>query len=168
MRAVANDDQLVEVIAGGAVIVNLLRPNGDGWLEAISGRIAAQAAKVSDCRILHCSSTDVYGGVTANWIDEETVPRPRTAYEREHLAAEHITASAPVETAILRFGAVFGPGGRNLVAFAREARRASRAKLMTRRVLYGSRRLHLVSVEKVADALRFLALIDRLCAQNAF
>ena len=167
VRTVANDDQLVEVITDGAVIVNLLRPSGNGWLEAISRRITAQAAKVSGCRILHCSSTDVYGDVTTNLIDEETYPRPRTAYEREHLAAEQITASARVESAILRFGAVFGPGGRNLLAFAEEARHASRAKLMARRALYGNRRLHLVSVEKAAAALRFLALIDRpLCAER--
>jgi nucleoside-diphosphate-sugar epimerase len=161
VRTADNDEEMVEAVSDSAVVINLLRPGGDGWLEAVTSRIVAQAAETGVRRLLHCSSIDVYGSVAADWIDEETVPQPRTAYEREHLAAEELAASAPVETCIVRLGAVFGPGGRNLVALAREVRDAPRTRLMVRRALYGNRRMHLVSIAKAADSLRFLALTDR-------
>jgi nucleoside-diphosphate-sugar epimerase len=161
VRTVDDEDRLVEAVSGSEVVINLLRPSGNGWMKAVTARIVAQAADAGIRRLLHCSSIDVYGSVTAAWIDETTVPQPRTAYEREQLAAEETAISAPVETCVVRLGAVFGPGGRNLMAFAQEARSAPLIKLMARRVLYGVRRLHLVSVEKVADVLRFLALTEQ-------
>jgi hypothetical protein len=57
------------------------------------------------------------------------------------------------DVAIFRCGAIFGEGGRNVVAFAREAREAPLAKLALRRLLYGERRMHLVSVRRVAEVL---------------
>src|SRR5690606_21486101 len=59
---------------------------------------------------------------------------------------------------VLRLGAVFGAGGRNVVGFAKEMRHAPGWKLALRRALYGDRRMHLVSVETVADALVRAAL----------
>jgi len=163
-----DDDKLIAAVSGSAVVINLLRPSGNGWLETITARIAAQATELGVRRLVHCSTIDVYGSVAADWIDEDTPPRPRTAYEREHLAAEKLASLAPIETCIVRLGAVFGPGGRNLAGLARETRDASYAKLMTRRALYGNRRMHLVSIEKVADALRFFALTNRFFSAERF
>jgi nucleoside-diphosphate-sugar epimerase len=161
VRIVDDEDRLVEAVSGSAVVINLLRPSGDGWMRAVTARIVSQAADAGIRRLLHCSSIDVYGSATADWIDEGTDPQPRTAYEREQFAAEETAVLAPVETCIVRLGAVFGPGGRNVIAFEQEARKAPLIKLMARRAAYGVRRLHLVSVEKVADVLRFLALTER-------
>jgi len=168
VSAAPDDDKLIEAVSGSAVIINLLRPSGDGWLETITARIAAQANELGVRRLVHCSTIDVYGSVAADWIDENTPPLPCTAYEREHLAAEKLASSAPIETCIVRLGAVFGPGGQNLAALAREARDAPHAKLIARRALYGNRRMHLVSIEKVADALRFFALTNRSFSAERF
>jgi nucleoside-diphosphate-sugar epimerase len=161
VHATFGDDGIVEAISGTTAVVNLLRPPGDGSVKAITARIAAQAGEVGVRRLIHCSSIDVYGGVSADWVDEETIPQPRTPYEREHLASEESVALAPVESCIVRLGAIFGTGGQNLVALAREVQNGARVTQMARRALYGTRRMHLVSVEKVADALRFLAYTNR-------
>jgi nucleoside-diphosphate-sugar epimerase len=122
--------------------------------------LASGLADIGVRRLIHCSSIDVYGSANAAWIDEDVLPEPRTDYAREQLAAEACVHAAPIETCVVRLGAVFGAGGRNMVSIAHEARHAPLSKLIARRALYGDRRMHLVSVEKVADVLRFLALSD--------
>ncbi|MPZ46237.1 MAG: NAD-dependent epimerase/dehydratase family protein [Betaproteobacteria bacterium] len=142
------------------VLINLLRPDGSGWYPEMLQRLQPIFERAGIRRCVHASSIDVYSGADVDCVDEETPPRPRTAYEAEHLAAEGILAAAFPETVVLRLGAVFGAGGRNVVSFAEEMRHAPGWKLALRRALYGDRRMHLVSVETVADALLRAALTE--------
>jgi nucleoside-diphosphate-sugar epimerase len=159
VRAVdlANPASVVAALSGSSVAINLMRPQGDGRMQAATGMLVSSLAQTSIRRYIHCSSIDVYGRTKASHIGEETVPDPRSPYEREHLAAEALASAADCDVCIVRLGAVFGPGGRNVALFVNEAQGASLGKLVLRRALYGKRRLHLVSVETVVDALRFLA-----------
>ena len=146
-----------QAIAGSFVVVNLLRPHGDGWFAGVVDRLLPVLSQARLGRYIHCSSIGVYGGVDAAWITEDTPARPRNPHQREHLAGEERVAAASLDGAILRLGAIFGSGGRNLVALGDEMRGAPAWKLIARRALNGARRMHLVSVEKAADAIFFLA-----------
>ncbi|TIM23906.1 MAG: hypothetical protein E5Y74_04010 [Mesorhizobium sp.] len=90
-------------------------------------------------------------------IDEATLPCALSPYEQEHLIGEAILTGSFAETIVLRLGAIFGCGGRNLVTLAEEMKQAPSWKIALRRALYGERRMHLVSVETVAQALVKLA-----------
>ena len=57
---------------------------------------------------------------------------------------------------VLRPTAVFGPGGRNLVKLVQAVESASEWSNYIRSCLYGDRRMHLVSIGTVLDALMFL------------
>lgn len=152
--------QIEQALSGASTLINLLRPHGDGWLQDMVGRLVEVLPRTQVHRLVHASSIDVYGATTAATVTEETTPVPQTGYEREHLAVETMIERLSVEVRIARLGAIFGVGGRNIVAFVEEAQYAPNWKLAARRALYGRRRMHLVSVEKAADAIRFLALND--------
>jgi nucleoside-diphosphate-sugar epimerase len=160
LRAIELDepDTVQLALEGCTVLVNLLRPHGDGWthskIEALIPAIAQSGIRL----VVHCSSISVYGPASANSITETSRPDPRDPYSQEHLAIEKLFAAAPMPSTILRLGAIFGQGGRNLLKLAQEIATDSTWKLALRRSLYGRRRMHLVAVETVADTIRFIAL----------
>lgn len=143
-------------LEGSACVINLLRPDGSGWLTALMEQLLPMVQQSAIPRFVHASSIDVYGGTAARYVNEDTPPEPQTPYEREHRAMEVLVARAPFSTCIVRLGAIFGSGGRNLVGFVPEMRNGPVWKLAARRSLYGQRRMHLVSVENVTDAFRFI------------
>ena len=165
MRTVAHDIRdvnlddarsLASAIDGCTVLINLLRPSGDGWLAATLARaLPTISSKVR--ALVHASSIDVYGAARDVTVTETTPPKPQTPYAREHLRVESLVAEAALSSFILRLGAVFGPGGRNLHAMADSVAREADWKLAMRRTLSGKRRMHLVSVETVAEVLRLVA-----------
>jgi nucleoside-diphosphate-sugar epimerase len=160
-------NSLVASLSGARVVINLLRPVGDGKIERTMSSLVSSFAGTSVDRYIHCSSIDVYGRTRESVVNEETIPMPHTPYEREHLVAEQAALKASCDVCILRLGAVFGPGGRNLVSMANEMRYGPMFKLVLRRALYSERRMHLVGVRTVVEALRFLVYrqeqIGRVC-----
>jgi nucleoside-diphosphate-sugar epimerase len=160
IRSIALDDpaSYKRALEDCVVLINLLRPHGDDWarstLEALLPAIAGSGLRA----VVHSSSIDVYGAAADNPVTEATVADPRTPYSREHLAIEHLVAGSGVPATILRIGAVFGTGGRNLVKLAQDTTTNPDWKLALRSSLYGHRRMYLVAVEMVADVIRFVAL----------
>jgi nucleoside-diphosphate-sugar epimerase len=155
-HALDDRSRLLASLEGAQVVINLLRPDGSGWyLEMLHGLLATIAA-AKPVLFIHASSIDVYGETCEAVLDEESLAMPDTPYAKEHLAAEGLILSMP-HSIVLRLGAVFGPGGRNVVAFAREAAEAPSWRIAARRMLYGRRRMHLVSVEAVCSVLAQLA-----------
>jgi nucleoside-diphosphate-sugar epimerase len=148
---------IADAVGGGDRLVNLLRPDGTLWLLRAMERLVPVLADTSISRIIHASSIDVYGDTPGMRVDEETAISPVTPYEREHGEIERIVGQASLARCIIRPGAIFGPGGQNLVKLASEIRGGRRWVLGMRRALYGRRRMHLVSVENVADAISMLA-----------
>ena len=150
--------QALDILQGHDVLVSLLRPDGTGWYQDAMERLRPvfQQSKIPRC--IHASSIDVYAGVRHPLVDEDTRPQPVSPYESEHLAVESVMTDSFPETIVLRLGAVFGRGGRNLVSLAQEMSRAQQWKIALRRSLYGARRMHLVSVETVARTLVHLSL----------
>lgn len=147
---------LKEALADCTVLINLLRPNGDGWLAATMTRVLPTiSGKVGT--MIYASSIDVFGAAPEAVVTEATLPRPLTPYAKEHLTVEALVAGAPVASTIMRLGAIFGTGGHNLIAMAEQVAREPTWKLGLRRAVNGTRRMHLVSVETVADALHLIA-----------
>ncbi len=144
-------------LAECSVLINLLRPSGDGSVCATFSALLPHIAAADVRSLVHASSIDVYGAAPDPFVTETTIPRPLSPYEKEHLAMETLLAGALLPSAILRVGAVFGEGGRNLVPMAEQVKAEPTWKLALRRALNGGRRLHLVAVETVVDALRLLA-----------
>jgi nucleoside-diphosphate-sugar epimerase len=157
LHGLADLQGIRRTLTSSDIVINLLRPDGTGWyIEALRPLLAVlTAARVR--RIIHVSSIDVYGKIGEPLVSEETTPLPETAYAREHLDAERSVLDLDVHSIVLRLGAVFGPGGRNVVAFAREALSASDWRLKFRRILYARRRMHLVSIDAVCGTIAELS-----------
>lgn len=162
VRAVdaASVTELARAFDGATTLIDLLRPIGDGSRLAVAECVGKALAEAGVRRVIHASSIDVYGNNPAPIIDPETPATLISAYADEHLAAERLAEKRPLATTILRLGAVFGPGGRNLQAIANEVATAPAWRLAARRSLNGSRRLHLVSLETVVQTVIQLANAD--------
>ncbi|UMY62930.1 NAD-dependent epimerase/dehydratase family protein [Pseudomonas sp. LS.1a] len=156
---------LAAILVPGCTVINLLRPDGSGWFEPAIVNVLKACEQVSIKRYVHVSSIDVFGAAPDAVVDAGTRLEPRTPYECEHAGAEALARAVPAtsfEVVVLRLGAVFGDGGLNIVSFVREVSGAPAWKLALRRVLYGPRRMHLVSVEKVAQTLAFVACVPEV------
>lgn len=150
-----------KAIGDSHTVINLLRPLGDGWYPKVLDVVLPALQSASVVRCVHASSIDVYSGSSEAQVTAATPAAPRTAYEIEHVDAEHRICKLFAEPSILRLGAVFGPGGKNIVALATEMANSPRYKLILRRALYGSRRMHLVSLTTVCGAIEAATLADQ-------
>ncbi|MFJ3076113.1 NAD-dependent epimerase/dehydratase family protein [Pseudomonas sp. NPDC087029] len=174
---------LESILSPGCTVINLLRPDGSGWFDGAIANIldACKGARIK--RYVHVSSIDVFGSAPDAVVDASTPIDPRTPYEREHAAAEARVRNVPAqcfEALVLRLGAVFGVGGLNITSFVDEVAHAPLWKLALRRLLYGQRRMHLVSVERVVQTLLFVSQVplirqgevvlvtDDACTDNNF
>lgn len=137
-------------------LINLLRPDGTGRTLSIVRNVLAALPSHAQA-VIHASSIDVYGNAGARLVTEDSPAAPPTPYAQEHLAIEAKVARAPAPVTILRLGAVFGTGGKNLLRMAHQVASEPTAKLALRRALNGRRRFHLVSAEFVATAIIQLA-----------
>ncbi|WP_223519114.1 NAD-dependent epimerase/dehydratase family protein [Pseudomonas sp. GL-B-19] len=162
---VESSASLAVILTPGCIVLNLLRPDGSGWfLPAIESVLrACRTACVK--RYIHVSSIDVFGASQDSVCTSASPIVPMTPYEREHAAAEALVraeAAEHFEVLVLRLGAVFGVGGLNIVSFVKEVSSAPHWKLALRRSLYGARRMHLVSVEKVVEVLLFITTVETI------
>ena len=150
------------------IVINMLRPDGKGWFpKAIVN--ACKAASIK--RYIHLSSIDIYGKSKTKYITSKTAIEPCTSYEKEHAAGEAYAFDLTkhyIELVILRLGAIFGIGGLNIVSFVDEINKAPIWKLAIRRMLYGTHRMHLVSVERVLEVLLAIVNIDNIKEYNLF
>ncbi|VVM47986.1 hypothetical protein PS647_00643 [Pseudomonas fluorescens] len=150
---------LEQILNTGSIVLNLLRPDGTGWFLSAIKNVLRACSNARVKRYIHVSSIDVFGASQDSICTSASQIVPITPYEREHAAAEKLVCAVNVEcfeTLILRLGAVFGVGGLNVVSFVSEVSSAPGWKLALRRSLYGARRMHLVSVEKVVEVLLFI------------
>lgn len=154
----SNTSSVASAVRGASTVVNLLRPLGDGWYPKVLDVVLPAMEASGVVRCVHASSIDVYSGSTETKVTTSTAPAARNAYEREHVDAEKKIGSLFAEPVILRLGAVFGPGGKNIVSLAEEMASLQLGRLFVKRALYGRRRMHLVSLPTVCGAIKSAAL----------
>ena len=90
-------------------------PHGDAsrWAVYVDGlRNVLEALQADTQRIIHISSTGVYGQTDGAWIDEGTPCRPRREGGAAFLAAEQVLAdhSLGSRAVTLRLAGLYGPG----------------------------------------------------------
>ncbi|WP_448118278.1 NAD-dependent epimerase/dehydratase family protein [Pseudomonas serbica] len=158
----ADSTSLERILNSGCIVLSLLRPDGSGWFLPAVENVLLACRNAGVKRYVHVSSIDVFGASPSRICTAASPISPVTPYEREHAAAEKLVKTVNAENfeaLILRLGAVFGVGGLNVVSFIKEASSAPGWKLALRRSLYGARRMHLVSVERVVEVLIFIITV---------
>ena len=151
-------DRLIEP---GCVLINLSylsqRSPGDNLTAATNLAEACVQGRAE--RLIHCSTAVVAGAASAKVIDENTICRPVSDYEKVKLQIEEILVErsrACFEVTILRPTAVFGPGGRNLMKLADEVMNGNPLINYLRACLFNRRSMNLVCLDNVVAALVFL------------
>lgn len=124
-------------------------------------RLFHQAHQKGIKRILFCSTAMVVGRSHQAMISEATEASPQSQYEKEKSRVEKAILSHAwkMPISILRPTAVFGPGGKNLL-FAMPDFYADNLKSKFRRILFGRRKMHLLSVHNLVSAILHLAFLD--------
>jgi nucleoside-diphosphate-sugar epimerase len=61
-------------------------------------------------RLVFVSSTTVYGQLEGEWVDERSPTGPGSFSGRRMLEAERLALASGIDTAIVRFGGIYGPG----------------------------------------------------------
>ncbi len=134
-----------------------------GENEQATRNLIAACSRAGVSRIIHCSTAVVAGDSSATVITERTQLRPVNDYEVTKLRIEEILMRevAPnIDLFVLRPTAVFGFGGQNLMKLVSDRRRNSGLKNYLIDSVYGSRRLNLVSVQRVVAALLHFACVE--------
>jgi len=156
-----NADSLLRFLEPGAVVLNLAympdRPPEDNF--TATKNLAKMCSEVGVARLIHVSSAVVVGRAAPDVITEQTVCEPVTQYDKTKFKIEEILLeclSAHCDVAILRPTEVFGENGQGLIRLATDLVEGSGFLSCLKQSLYSRRRLHLVYVENVVAAIRFL------------
>ena len=155
-------DSLIEFFEPGSIVINLAYLSSKSKqenLEAIHN-LALACRQVGVARLVHCSTAVVVGSSRDNVITEGTICQPLTEYEKTKLEIENVLIEDlknEIEIVIVRPTAVFGENGKNLVKLANELLGGSRFEVFFKTVIFSKRKMNLVCVENVAEAIYFLA-----------
>lgn len=155
-------ESLQGFLAPGCLVVNLvyLWTGGELLNRECMHNLMAACDKAGVRRIVHVSTAAVSGRVDDDVISEDTPCRPVTEYGATKLAVEQdfiaYAGRSPVDVAIVRPTAVFGPGGAPLKKLAEDLTAGPRWKNYLKSSLFGRRKMNLVPVRSVAAAIGFL------------
>ncbi|HUB76954.1 MAG TPA: NAD-dependent epimerase/dehydratase family protein [Solirubrobacteraceae bacterium] len=125
--------------------------------------LLAAARDAGLLRLVHISTTDVYGHPGVEVDESYASRRFRNWYAQTKLEAEEEVRAAALETVIVRPATVYGPGSREVIGAIARAIRARQMLLIDR----GRANAGLVYVENLAD-LVLLALERDAAAGEAF
>jgi nucleoside-diphosphate-sugar epimerase len=161
------------LVEPGCTVVNLAYTQEAATAAAVSAtrEMVVACATAGTSRLVHCSTISVYGR-TAGTTHTETSPcNPIDKYGRIKLAVEQALFDLVrnrFELAVLRPAAVFGQGGRALLSLCDDLVGGARVVNYCRSSLFGRRNMHLVPVDTVVAAIRFLCEIRKPFANEVF
>ncbi len=153
---VGDPASLESAMDGSEVVFNLARAKAHGTrprdvfaVNVDGARNVARAAAVSGVRrVIHCSSSAVYGS-RAGLVNEASPLRTDSAYARSKALGEQVVSEeCGARAVIARITAVLGPGGRSWLPLFRSAR-AGRLRLVGE----GSNKHHPADVSDIVEGL---------------
>ena len=154
-------ESLYYFLEPGSIVINLAYLSSKSKkenLEAIHN-LAIACRQVGVARLVHCSTAVVVGRSRDNIITEDTICQPLTEYEKTKLEIENILIEDlkdETEIVIVRPTAVFGGNSKNLVNLANELLGGSRFEMLFKTAIFSKRKMNLVCVENVVEAIYFL------------
>jgi len=157
----ADKGAVAELLAPGCTLVNLAYSNvRTPELNLSNAKTLAQACAVAGVSaVVHCSTASVFGSPSTSAIHEGVTCVPRSAYGVTKLQIEEAFSRASKDAyrlITLRPTQVFGPGGPALTKLIDEIRNGNTLVQYGRECLYGARRLNLVSVSTLVNAILFM------------
>lgn len=159
-------------LRGCDAVVNLADSSdwSDRDTDVVVDNLAAAALVNEVRRVVHLSTAAVVGRCDEDVIDERTECRPTTAYEIRKLRIEQRIEKAlgGVDLVILRPTLVFGAGGANALKLAQDLRRDPGWKRNLRWSLLRRRRMNLVAVGNVVEAIVFVLARLKLSGVERF
>ncbi|MDP1526050.1 MAG: NAD(P)-dependent oxidoreductase [Rhodocyclaceae bacterium] len=161
------------LIEPGCTLINLAYPKEMDLAAAIAATRAMVAAcsETKIARLVHCSSISVFGRTASDVNTELTPCTPIDNYGRQKLAIEsalYDSVDGRFELAVLRPSVIFGSGGQALRSLCDSLVGGTRVVNYCRSSLFGRRNMHLVPVETVVGALRFLCETRRVLDGDIF
>jgi nucleoside-diphosphate-sugar epimerase len=166
-------ESLVNFVEKDAVVVHLAylskhtREENQIGLENLAKACEQKAVS----RFVHVSTAVVVGNNRERLVTESTECKPISEYEIIKLELESTITqrlSPFCDVTVLRPTCVFGAGGQNLLKLANDLRRDSQIAHYLKRSLFHQRRLNLVSVENVVEALWFLCTVPQQLRGEVF
>lgn len=145
-----------------SIVINLAYSN----TLAASTAVEATAEMIEACaeariaHLIHCSTVSVYGRAGETILTEESACNPLDDYGQVKLRLEGVvidSVKGRFPVTIIRPSAVFGEGGEALIKLLDELARGGRFANYLRSSMFGRRKTHLVPVETVVGALRFIS-----------
>lgn len=157
-----NLHSIEQILEPGSTVINLAYSGSVSSKDNITmienlGQ-ACRRAKVS--KLLHCSTAHVVGANTSSVVSEDTKCLPVTIYEKTKYQIENNLlnlANDNLKIYILRPTEVIGPGGQTLKKMVREIEIGNEIMNYFRSSLFCSRKLNLIAVKDVVDALIHLS-----------
>jgi nucleoside-diphosphate-sugar epimerase len=158
----ADRSVLGELLVPGCTLLNLAYGNSCSAQMNLeyAGTLAECCVQSGVATVVHCSTASVYGRVPTSLVDETTPCDPGSEYGRTKLEIEQVyqsRADGAYRLYVLRPTQVFGEGGLALAKMIEEIRSDSGFWRYARESLYGARRLNLLGVATLVDAMIFLA-----------
>ena len=148
----ADDPAIAADLAGSEALLVSAPPGRDG--DTVLARYREAIADSRIGWIGYLSTIGVYGDHGGAWIDEETLPDPKSARSRERLAAEEAWLGLGAETGkavqVFRLSGIYGPG-RNPIVKLREGK--------AQRIVKAGQVFNRIHVADIAAALE--ASLDR-------
>jgi nucleoside-diphosphate-sugar epimerase len=146
----------------GCTVINLvyLWDAGEAANLAAMGNLVAACKAAGVKRLIHVSTAAVVGRVNECLITETTPCRPVSEYGVTKLNVESLIrreGGDSFDLAILRPTSVFGPGGEPLGKLADALENGHRLRNYLKSCLFNGRRMNLVHIANVVEAVIFLA-----------
>jgi nucleoside-diphosphate-sugar epimerase len=157
----ADKGAVAELLTPGCTLVNLAYSNvSSPELNLSNARALAQVCVVAGVStVVHCSTASVFGSPNTRVIHEGVSCVPRSAYGVTKLQIEEAFSHFSKDSYllfILRPTQVFGKGGPALTKLIEEITHGNALVQYGRECLYGARRLNLVSVSTLVNAILFM------------
>ena len=143
------------------IVINLAFSNIKTGAAAVNAMavIIEVCAQVQISHLIHCSTVSVYGRADEKILTEQSVCKPIDIYGRAKLHLDEVLidkVKCRFPATIIRPTVVFGEGGDALVKLLDELTHGRRFTNYLKSSIFGQRKTHLVPVETVVAAFRFV------------